>query len=874
MLQVKFMKKSKLLSVFAVVLAMGITACQKPADQPSGKSGEQSQVPSDHKHSFDNWEQTKAPTCTEKGEEKATCSCGEVKTREVKALGHDWGEWNVTKAASCTEDGTRERICKREGCGAKEQEVIKAGHDWDAEQAVAAGADPADQVGYKLANCKKGDAIKIDIRAVDAKFYKGKIKESTSNPTPEGYFKLDANGSKAYWKFTVQGTKMYKGMLYQLGAMDSFSGNTERTYAQTSTSGDHAPKYPLGNFDVQVNGDSIDKSEWIDVPYSELLAEGEDSSAMGDGFSPICLAPIGEAVIQPGLNEITYERLGSYNLIISDLIFIGAEFEHVHAAASEWSSDETNHWHACTAVGCPTGKLDVAAHTFEEVAAEGVAATCKAEGKKVEKCSVCGFKKETVLPKLAHTLGEAYDVVPATCEAAGSQKKKCSVCDEVITEVLPKADHKFGDIIESFPAGEGYIATTGHNCSVCNKGALRWSALDYDATASSTGLDRQSTYVRFASGAVENKGGTEAVGSHIIYKVNVAAAQEKVGLAFKIKNTGGNNGNADVFGPVTNDTSVGYIKNADGTFTESTHRYGLRVNDVEYFLGDNNYGNQPSATGWFEWPVEFPVKAGVNTIDVFPYRGYRAQLMEFELTGLPKFESSHLHNGDATWLNDADNHWHKCTAEGCPIADGIYDKAAHTFVKDEAASSDPTTTANGLLVEKCSVCQKVKETVIPALNLKEWVKEDLTNVIPGAANLTKTTYANDIVGYKWNNATNAVANFKYTPAAAGNYTLKLLLSPKSGNQASTGFWKQGSDAKTKITVNGVELTAPDTDLDFTVCQTKSATARDGTSSMMEPVWFEIANVALTAGENTITLQYLTGGYSYFLCGAAIANVIA
>ena len=144
---------------------------------------------------------------------------------------------------------------------------------------------------------------------------------------------------------------------------------------------------------------------------------------MGDGFSPICLAPIGEAVIQPGLNEITYERLGSYNLIISDLIFIGAEFEHVHAAASEWSSDETNHWHACTAVGCPTGKLDVAAHTFEEVAAEGVAATCKAEGKKVEKCSVCGYKKETVLPKIAHTLGEAYDIVPATCEAAGSQKK-------------------------------------------------------------------------------------------------------------------------------------------------------------------------------------------------------------------------------------------------------------------------------------------------------------------------------------------------------------------------------------------------------------------------------------------------------------------
>ncbi len=875
------MKKSKLLSVFAVVLAMGITACQKPADQPSGKSGEQSQVPSDHKHSFDNWEQTKAPTCTEKGEEKATCSCGEVKTRDVKALGHDWGEWNVTEAASCTKDGTRVRTCKREGCGAKEEEVIKAAHDWDAEQAVAAGTDPADQVGYKLANCKKGDAIKIDIRAVDAKFYKGKIKESTSNPTPEGYFKLDANGSKAYWKFTVQGTKMYKGMLYQLGAMDSFSGNTDKSYAMTSTSGDHAPKYPLGNFDVKVNGDSLDKSQWIDITFDKLLAEGEDSSAMGDGFSPICLAPIGEAVIQPGLNEITYERLGSYNLIISDLIFIGAEFEHVHAAASEWSSDETNHWHACTAVGCPTGKLDVAAHTFEEVAAEGVAATCKAEGKKVEKCSVCGFKKETSLPKLAHTLGEAYDVVPATCEAAGSQKKKCSVCDEVITEVLPKIAHQFGDVVDNYAAGEGFIATSSYNCSVCGKSALRWSARDFDTAASATDLDLAhdgDKSVRFASGAVENKGGVESVGSHIIYNVKVDAAVEKAGLSFKIKNTNGSgwgsSASAPVFKTIDGDSSLGAIKNADGTFTTATHRYGIKVNDVEYFLGDDNYGNKAGVTDWFDWPVEFPLKAGINKVDVFAYAGYRADLYEFQFTGLPHVTPSHLHNGDATWLNDADNHWHVCTAEGCPIADGIYDKAAHTFVKDEAASSDPTTTANGLLVEKCSVCQKVKETVIPALNLKEWVKEDLTNVIPGAANLTKTTYANDIVGYKWNNATNAVANFKYTPAAAGNYTLKLLLSPKSGNQASTGFWKQGSDAKTKITVNGVELTAPDTDLDFTVCQTKSATAKDGNSSMMEPVWFEIANIALTAEENTITLQYLTGGYSYFLCGAGIANVIA
>ena len=574
------MKKAKILAVLGILLAMGLTACQ-PADNggqsqaapESQQSGGESQ---EHKHNFGAWVQTKAPTCTEKGEEEQVCECGEKKTRAVNALGHDWGEWAAKTAASCTTDGVDERVCKR--CGAKEERAVKAAHDWDAEQTVAAGTDPADQVGYTLAVCKKGDAIKADVKAVDAKFYKGSIKSGT----PSGYFKLNSKNDKAYWKFTVAGTKMYKGMLYQRGAMDSFSTNTTKSYASTSTSGDNAPEYTRGNFEVKVNGDALDKTEWIRIPFEELLAEGDDSSAMGDNYSPLAMCPIGECVIQPGLNEITYERLGSYNLIISDLIFIGAEFEHTHQAATTWSSDDEQHWHACEALGCPTGKLDVANHTFGDWE-ENKAATCKEAGERQHTCTVCGKVVKEEIAKLAHTFGEPYDVVPATCQAAGSQKKKCSVCEEVVEEVLPKADHNFGDAIVNNAAAEGYIATTGHNCSVCEKGALRWSARDYDATASSSGLDLThdgDKSVRFGSGAVENKGGTEGAGSHIIYKVNVAAAQEKVGLAFRIKNTGGNNGNADVFGPITNDTSIGYIKQADGTLVESTHRYGLRVNDV------------------------------------------------------------------------------------------------------------------------------------------------------------------------------------------------------------------------------------------------------------------------------------------------------
>lgn len=41
-------------------------------------------------HSFGEWTETKAATCTEKGEETRICACGKTETREIKALGHTY----------------------------------------------------------------------------------------------------------------------------------------------------------------------------------------------------------------------------------------------------------------------------------------------------------------------------------------------------------------------------------------------------------------------------------------------------------------------------------------------------------------------------------------------------------------------------------------------------------------------------------------------------------------------------------------------------------------------------------------------------------------------------------------------------------------
>lgn len=76
-----------------------------------------------HVHSFDEGKVTTEPTCTEKGVKTFTCSCGETKTEEIPALGHDWNEPSYTWAednSACT----AQRTCKRDASHT-ESETVK-----------------------------------------------------------------------------------------------------------------------------------------------------------------------------------------------------------------------------------------------------------------------------------------------------------------------------------------------------------------------------------------------------------------------------------------------------------------------------------------------------------------------------------------------------------------------------------------------------------------------------------------------------------------------------------------------------------------------------------------------------------------------------
>ena len=118
---------------------------------------------------------------------------------------------------------------------------------------------------------------------------------------------------------------------------------------------------------------------------------------------------------------------------------------------------------------------------------------------------------------------------------------------------------------------------------------------------------------------------------------------------------------------------------------------------------------------------------------------------------------------------------------------------------------------------------------------------------------------------------NKVGGFtvSYESASAQKVLLKLKIAVKQSNNAKTGFWAQSGEAevKTRITVNGNVVT-PGAEPDFTG-STASSVNDSGIISV--PEWYNIIEIDLVEGENTITVEYVAGGYSYYVGGIAIAK---
>ena len=193
-------------------------------------------------------------------------------------------------------------------------------------------------------------------------------------------------------------------------------------------------------------------------------------------------------------------------------------------SASDWKSDNTDHWKECTVVGCGVIIEDSkAAHTAGEWIID-TPATATTSGSKHKECTVCGYtmatetipatgggehthsygsewkndadnhwhecscgdKKDTA----AHTAGEWIIDTPATATTDGSKHKECTVCGYTMTiETIPATG---GEHTHSYGSDwKNDAANHWHECSCGDKADkaahdFKW-VVDKEATATQKG---------------------------------------------------------------------------------------------------------------------------------------------------------------------------------------------------------------------------------------------------------------------------------------------------------------------------------------------------------------------------------------------------
>ena len=94
--------KKILALLLALIMLLCLTAC-------GGDDSAQGATEPSHSHSYSSTE--KPASCTEKGLETFTCSCGYTYTEEILSTGHAWSGWITEIPALIGKDGTEKQTC-------------------------------------------------------------------------------------------------------------------------------------------------------------------------------------------------------------------------------------------------------------------------------------------------------------------------------------------------------------------------------------------------------------------------------------------------------------------------------------------------------------------------------------------------------------------------------------------------------------------------------------------------------------------------------------------------------------------------------------------------------------------------------------------
>ena len=426
-------------------------------------------------HDYGDYVQTKAPTCTAKGTETATCSrCSNTTSRDIAALGHSPVTDKVV-AATCTATGLTEGShCSRCEAVLEEQETIPAlGHDYGAY--VQTKAPTCTAKGTETATCSRCSATTSrDIAALGHSPVTDKAVAATCTATglTEG-----SHCSRCEAVLEEQETIPALGHDYgayvQTKAPTCTAKGTETATCSRCAATTSRNILALGHNAVTDNAVAATCTMTGLTEGSHcsrcdtVLAAQEIVSALGHNYGSYVQIKAPTCTVE-GTETATCSRCSATTS--RDISALGHEAvtdEAVPASCTETGLTEGSHCSRCNEILLAQGAVPALGH--EAVTDEAVAATCTTTGfTEGSHCSRCNtvLEAQEIVPALGHSWSDWEDS-RTSCDEVGTRTRSCSVCGEEEIEELSAGTHTWDNGTVTKQPDCTQPGTMQFTCTVC-----------------------------------------------------------------------------------------------------------------------------------------------------------------------------------------------------------------------------------------------------------------------------------------------------------------------------------------------------------------------------------------------------------------------